>query len=202
MLAKIDEAAKETKKILTKKLLDNYYEVNQEKGQEESHSEEQKMPSHDNPKVQTMDDTFVPEVQSVEPVEANVENADAGKEDEGKDKVENPSIDVVNPSTPKKNAEKEEMEVKVEVKSKAKDIVEIVKGKQVIDNPKFIQGPINLASLSPIQKIQLASFAQAKSNENLLKSHIEDSMFLTLATSAFEKLMPSFQKDTSDSPSG
>lgn len=56
----------------------------------------------------------------------------------------------------------EKMEVKVEGRTEARDS-ETMKGKKVIDDPKFIQGPINLASLSPIQNLQLASFSQAKS---------------------------------------
>lgn len=93
------------------------------------------------------------------------------------------------------------MEVKVEVEIEAKDTAETVKGKQIIEDLEFVKGPINLASLSPIQKLQLASFSQEKANADHLKSHTEDSMLLTLATSILEKLMPSFQKDTSDTPS-
>lgn len=84
------------------------------------------------------------------------------------------------------------MEVKVEVKIEARDTTKAVKAKQFIDDLEFIQGQINLASLSPIQKLQLASFAQAKASEDLLKSHIEDNMLLTMATDILEKLMPSF----------
>lgn len=55
------------------------------------------------------------------------------------------------PPTPGKEAfvenDVEENEVKVEVGTKT------AKGKQVIDDLEFIQGPINLASLSPIQRL-------------------------------------------------
>lgn len=74
MFGKIDEVVKEVEKILTKNLLDNQYEVNQVKGQ-----------GYTNPEVQTMDDTFVLQVETVEKVEVNIEDVDAGKEDEGKD---------------------------------------------------------------------------------------------------------------------
>lgn len=47
----------------------------------------------------------------------------------------------------------------------------------------------------------MAVVAQAKASEDLLKSHIEDSELLTMASGVLEKLMPSFQKDTSDIPS-
>lgn len=42
------------------------------------------------------------------------------------------------------------MEPKVEVKTGVKDTAETMKGKQVIDDLEFIQGLINLASLSRI----------------------------------------------------
>lgn len=45
------------------------------------------------------------------------------------------------------------MEVKVGVETEARDIVDPMKGKQIIDDPKFVQGPIDLASLFPIQKL-------------------------------------------------
>lgn len=97
---------------------------------------------------------------------------------------------------------KKKVDVKVEIKTEVTDSAEEVKGKIVIDDPKFIQGPINLDFLSPIQKIQLASFAQAKANKNLLKFHAEDNMLLNLATSVLENLKPLFQEDTSYTPSG
>lgn len=34
-----------------------------------------------------------------------------------------------------------------------------------------------------------------------MKSHTKDNMLLSLATDVLEKIMPSFQKDTSDTPS-
>lgn len=91
------------------------------------------------------------------------------------------------------------MEVKVEVE--ARDTEESVKGKHVhVKDLEFIQGPINLASLSPIQELKLVALSQDKASEDLLKSHTNDSELLTLASGVLEKLMPSFQKDTSDTP--
>lgn len=48
----------------------------------------------------------------------------------------------------------------------------------------------------------MASFAQDKASEDLLKSHIEDSLLMNKAINNLEKLMPLFQKDTSDTSSG
>lgn len=64
------------------------------------------------------------------------------------------------------------------------------------------QGPINLYSLSPIQKLKLSSLTQAKAREEIIKSHIEDNELVSLASSNLEKIMSIFQKDTLDSPSG
>lgn len=115
-----------------------------------------------------MDDTsFVLEVQTVEKVEVNVQQEvrvedavdkgeeDARKADEGKDKDDNHLVDTDNPlvlekeADTKKNVEKEKVEVKVEVETKARDTAEPVKGKQIIDDPKFVQGPINLVVSHP-----------------------------------------------------
>lgn len=91
---------------MTKILLENKYEVNPGKGQDESHPESQNMPSQDK---KTMEDTSVLEVQTVEQVEVSVQEEvrvedaidkgeeDARKVDEGKDKDDNPSVDGVNP---------------------------------------------------------------------------------------------------------
>lgn len=183
-------------KILTNIFLNNQYEVNQEKGQEEPHSREKNMSSHET--VQTMDDTFVPEVQTVEQVEVNVEGVvDARKADEGKDKSGNPSVDADKPLVLEKNAEKEEVSIKVEIEVEEIGTKESMKGKQIhVQDPQFTQGPINLASLSLIQVLKLATFSQAKDSEDVLKSHIEDSELLTMASGVLEKLMPSFQKDS------
>lgn len=90
-LGKIYDVKKKIEKILTKVLLDNQEEVD--------------MTSQINPEAeQTMDDTFVPEVQIDEQVEVSVQEEvreeDAGKEEEGKEKVENPLVIAVNPLNP------------------------------------------------------------------------------------------------------
>lgn len=101
----------------------------------------------------------------------------------------------------------EEVEVKIEPGSKARDSVGAVKvilekdKKQVFDLD-FVQGPINFDSLSPIQKMQLTSFSQANAREYLLKFHIEDIQLLTLTYTVLEKIMPIYVKDKSNSPSG
>lgn len=112
------------------------------------------MPSQVNLEAEPIvDDTF----EHVEfRVQDEVGEKDIGKDVEGKGKVENPSTIVVDPLVPKKNAKKEKVDVKVEIKTEAKDTIEEVKGKKLIDDPKFIQGPINMDSLPPIQKLQLA----------------------------------------------
>lgn len=48
------------------------------------------------------------------------------------------------------------------------------KGKQIVANDDFSHGPIDLSSLSPIQALKLATLAQAKAHEDMLKSHSED----------------------------
>lgn len=66
-----------------------------------------------------------------------------------------------------------------------------MKDKKILDDLEFVEGLINVASLSPIQKLQL-----------VLKSHIENSELLTLAFSVLEKIMLSYVKNTSDTPFG
>lgn len=88
----------------------------------------------------------------------------------------------------------------------ARDTVEAVKeilerDKQIDEDQDIIQGPINFDTLSRVQKIKLASIAQAKAREDSLKSHIEDSELLGLASRILE-IIPTFQKDSSTSPSG
>lgn len=73
------------------------------------------------------------------------------------------------------------------------------KGKQVItDSDNFSQGPIDLSSLSPIQEMKLATLAQAKANEDLLKFHTTDKELITLAGDVLEKFFPSFKLDITD----
>lgn len=55
--------------------------------------------------------------------------------------------------------------------------------------------------LSPIQKFKLASLAHAKTREEMLKSHIVDNELLNIASSILQKIMPTYIKDTLDSPS-
>lgn len=102
----------------------------------------------------------------------------------------------------KKVTKKVQVEVKQEMIPEARDTTKAVKGKQVVDDLEFVQGPINLKSLSSIHNLQLVSITQAKASEDLLRSHTKDKNFLTLASNILEKLLPSFQKDTSDTPSG
>lgn len=71
-----------------------------------------------------------------------------------------------------------------------------------IDELELLQGPFNFDSLSLIQIMKIASFAQAKAKEKLLKSHMEDYELLKIASNVLEKIMPSFQKDSSASSSG
>lgn len=126
---------------------------------------------------------------------------------------QNPLVDTDNSSKAtekddeEKVAEKEKVELKIEFDTQgkiteARDTSGTVKGKQIIDDPDFFQGPINLVSLSPIQMVQLASFAHAKAGEDLLKSHTEDNELVNLTSGVLEKLMPTFQKNTFDTPSG
>ncbi|XP_059066258.1 uncharacterized protein LOC131857590 [Cryptomeria japonica] len=103
MFGKIDEVAKENKKILSKVLLENQYEVNQ----------------------------------IVEKIEVSMQEVvrfeDERKEDEGKDKDDNPLVDADNPLVLEKkeniemNVEKGKVEVKVE--TLARGTKELVKGK-------------------------------------------------------------------------
>jgi hypothetical protein len=51
-------------------------------------------------------------------------------------------------------------------------------------------------------RLQVASFAQENAREEMLKSHIEDSELLNLASTVMEKIMSSHVKDSSTSPSG
>lgn len=124
MLGKIDEVAKEIEKILTKKLLDNKYEVNQQ-GDSNMKAE------------QKMDDTSIPNVYTIEPEEVRVEYAvdkggeDARKADEDKDKSDNPLVLGKEVDT-EKDAKKEHVEVKVEVEAEARHIEKSVKGKQTL----------------------------------------------------------------------
>lgn len=126
--------------------------------------------------MQNYDDTSIPEVQVdvpdvqvVQPKKARVEEAaDKDKKEdverEEENKTENPPINEGNPMIPdqKESTEKVEpkkVDVKVEVETKARDTAEATNGKKTMDDLEFIQGPINIASLSPTQNLQLASFA-------------------------------------------
>jgi len=81
-----------------------------------------------------------------------------------------------------------------------KEILE--RNKQIEEDQDIIQGLINFDTFSLVQKIKLASIAQAKAKEDILKSHMEDSELLGLASRILEKITPTFQKDPSASPSG
>lgn len=87
----------------------------------------------------------------------------------------------------------------------ARDTVEAVKKILEEQQEEFDlelgESPINF-SLSPIQKLKVASFAQMKAKEELLKSHIEESELLSLASNILERIMPNQVKDPSGSPSG
>lgn len=86
-----------------------------------------------------------------------------------------------------------EKESEVKVATEGRDTEDPVKGKQIyIEDLKFSQGPINLASLSPIQELKLVALAQAKVSEDREKSFIENSELVTLASDVLEKLIPSF----------
>lgn len=71
--------------------------------------------------------------------------------------------------------------------SEARDTIEDVKDflekdKQFFDDLALSHGPINLNTLSSIQKLKLTSLAQAKEREGVLKSHMEDIELLNLAS--------------------
>lgn len=116
---------------------------------------------------------------------------------------QNPPVDTIettdNDAIPIKDdvgkiAEEKKVEVKEEPTSEARDTVEDVKeflekDKQIFDDSVLSQGPINLDSLSPIQKLKLASLAQAKAREEILKFHIEDSELVNLVSGILEKIM-------------
>lgn len=85
----------------------------------------------------------------------------------------------------------------------ARDTMTVDKGKQIItDTIDLTQGPIDLSSLSPIQALKLATLAQAKVREDLLKYHSEDKELISMATNVLEKILPSFKQHLEDSPSG
>lgn len=58
------------------------------------------------------------------------------------------------------------------------------------------------SSLSPIQPLKLATLAQAKANEDLLKSHTTDKELIALAKDVLEKILPSFKSNITHTPSG
>ncbi|XP_059066371.1 uncharacterized protein LOC131857687 [Cryptomeria japonica] len=84
----------------------------------------------------------------------------------------------------------------------ARDTMESKKGMQKISNIDFIQGPINLNSLSLVQELKFVAITQAKASEDLLKSHTEEKELISLTTSFLKKILPSFKQDTLDSPFG
>lgn len=75
------------------------------------------------------------------------------------------------------------------------------KGNSIATNDEFSHGPIDLSTLSPIQELKLATLAQIKASEDLLKSQLEDREVIFLATNVLEKNLPSFKKDPGDSSS-
>lgn len=84
------------------------------------------------------------------------------------------------------------MQSKVDQIQVTRDTEKSMKGKQIMSDRDFAQGPINLDSLSHVQALRLAALAQAKASEDLLKSHTEDSEVISLVTSVLEKILPSF----------
>jgi len=71
-----------------------------------------------------------------------------------------------------------------------------------IDEPELLKGPFDFDSLSPVQTMKIASFANAKANEKLLKSHMEDCELIEAASGVLVKIMPSIQIDPTASTSG
>lgn len=196
MIGETKEVNKETEKILQSILERNQFDVVSEEvhgggdssvlGAQNVNSKFDQVPvGGEELKEDTVEDTHNPPVESAKTF---VKNEFPAKEEE------------------KKVSKQKEVEAKEPV-SEARDIVGAVnecleKDKQELFDLDLAQGPINLASLSPIHKIQLASFAQAKAREEILKSHIEDSELSSLASGILEKLMPTFVKDSSGTSSG
>lgn len=187
---------KQRKKI-TKFLLENQCEVYPTKKEDDTHpkTEQTKVDIPSIMEVQSIEQavggTSGPKVQSIEHVEVNIPKEGRAENDVGvgkvviTDKVEIP-LTPEKEEVAKENVEK--IEVKIEARTEARDTTKTVKGKQVIDDPKFIQGPINLASLSPIQKLELESFAQDKASEDVLKYHTEDSLFVMPTKNTLDNL--------------
>lgn len=57
------------------------------------------------------------------------------------------------------------------------------KGKHIISDTYLTKGAIDLNSLSLIQALKLATLAQVKASEDLLKCHFEDKELIFMATS-------------------
>lgn len=75
---------------------------------------------------------------------------------------------------------------KIEQVPVARDTVD--KGKQIISDTNFTKGPIDLNSLSLFQALKLATLAQAKASEDLLKYHSKDKELISMAQICWRKL--------------
>lgn len=70
------------------------------------------------------------------------------------------------------------------------------KGKEIDVDDDFSHGLVDLSTLSPLQALKLATQAQIKGSEDLLKSQSEDKEVISLATKVLETLLPSFSQDS------
>ncbi|XP_059075393.1 actin cytoskeleton-regulatory complex protein PAN1-like [Cryptomeria japonica] len=80
---------------------------------------------------------------------------------------------------PEEEEEKVTKVKKTEIKAEARDTARVVKeflekDNLDMDHLELTERPTNLVTLSPIQKLKFASFAQAKAREEILKTHMEE----------------------------
>lgn len=77
------------------------------------------------------------------------------------------------------------------------------KGKQIDVEDDLSHGLVDLSTLSPLKAVKLATQAQIKASEDLLKSQSKDNLeVISLATKVLEKTLPNFSHDSGESPFG
>lgn len=199
MIGKNEEVHKETQEILRKIIKKYEYDVVPERSQESVQTSILKflgIPSlGDEPKSAKLNEQTTKPIAATNDLDNNQQIVDLGEE------VQDPLVMVVNSEKNMKEVggekakdakmeEKEKDERNIEQVSMARDTTNFVKGKQIISDIDLIQGPININSLSLVQALKFSALAQAKTSEELLKTHTEDKDLISLAMSDLENFFP------------
>lgn len=70
-----------------------------------------------------------------------------------------------------------------------------------MDDMELIQDPIQFDNLNLGQMMKLAFVVQEKERKHILKTHVKDSELIDLTSDVLRKVMPSYVKDPTNTPS-